>query len=81
MGFPLRAYLKIRELHPQHDPLKRIGEIDCVVILALYDIRHIFKQNTEVKKLCFCANAAFEDLFFNAESYKCRDDFVMSQFM
>ena len=44
MGFPLREYLKIRELHPHHSTLKRRGAIDDVVIKPLYDIRYISKK-------------------------------------
>ena len=49
------------------------GEMDLYVIKPLYDMRHIFKENTEVKALCFCANVSFEELLWNAESHKKRD--------
>ena len=77
MGHPLCSFLKIHKHRArQLSPLKRRGEIDSVVILALYDVKHMFKVNTDVQTLCFCANAAFEVLFFNPESYKRRDRFM-----
>ena len=53
--------------------MERIADIDFYVIKPLFDMRHIFKENTEVKALCLCANYAFEELLWNAESHKKRD--------
>ena len=47
--------------------------IDWHVIKPLYDMRHIFKEDTEVKALCFCTNYAFEELLWNPESHLQRD--------
>ena len=81
MGYPLRALLKQDErLGRSLAPLKRIGEIDRVMILFLYDVKHMFKLTTDVQTLCFCANDAFEELLFNPESYKCCDR-LMTWFM
>ena len=53
--------------------MKCQGEIDLYVVKPLYDMRHIFKENTEVKALCLCANVAFEELLWNGESHNQRD--------
>ena len=56
-----------------------IGEIDLYVIKPLYNMRYIFKENTEVKALCFCANVAFEEFLWNGEIHN-QHDGLMDRF-
>ena len=53
--------------------MERRGEMDLYVVKPFYDMRHILKENMEVKALCFCANVAFDELLWSAESHKKRD--------
>ena len=61
-------------------PLMHVREIDKVVILPLYDVKHMFKLSTDVEELCFCANRAFEHLLFGGEIHK-RCDSLMKRFI
>ena len=71
-GWQFSAYFKMYK-KSGISPMGHRGEIDLYVIKPLYDMRHIFKENTEVRALCFCANAAFEEFLWNGEIHNQRD--------
>ena len=70
---PFKSYCYIYEKSSGIRVMERREDIDWRVIKPLYDMRHIFKEDTEVKALFFCANDAFEVLLCNAESHLQRD--------
>jgi hypothetical protein len=70
---PFRSYCKNYDKSSGITVMSGRDTIDWHVIKPLYDMRHIFKEDTEVKALCFCTNFAFEVLLWNAESHLQRE--------
>ena len=68
-----RLYCYMYEKRKSDKVLEEREDIDWHVIKPLYDMRHIFKEDTEVKALCFCTNYAIEELLWNTESHLQRD--------